>query len=181
MYSGRYEPMKGALDAVKAAAACRAMGLDITMDTWGQGSQAGAMRAIADASGGSIRVHDAIAFPELVKKTHDADIFVCCHIQSDPSCTYLESMGAGLPIVGYANRMWSAMAKDSLGGVVTELNTPEALAAALAEQLKAHGAVEETSHRARRFAAAHAFELEFARRTDAINAALEEGAAARRS
>ena len=172
VYSGRYEPMKGALDAVKAADACRARGLDVTMDTWGQGSQAGAMREIAAASGGAIRVHDAIPFPELVKKTHDADVFVCCHIQSDPSCTYLESMGAGLPIVGYANRMWSAMAKDSLGGTVAARNTPDALAAALADLVNSPGAVEETSHRARRFAAAHAFEREFARRTDAINAAL---------
>jgi glycosyltransferase involved in cell wall biosynthesis len=173
VYSGRYESMKGALDAVQAAAACRAMGLDVTMDTWGQGSQAAAMREVAAASGGAIRVHDAIPFPELVKKTHDADVFVCCHIQSDPSCTYLESMGAGLPIVGYANRMWRSMAKDSGAGVVSDANTPASLAHALVNLLKAPGAVEDCSRRARAFAAAHAFEVEFARRTDAINEALE--------
>ncbi len=173
VYTGRYEPMKGALDAVKAAAACRAGGLDVEMDTWGQGSQAGAMREVAAASGGRIRVHDAIPFPDLVTKTHEADVFVCCHIQSDPSCTYLESMGAGLPIVGYTNRMWSAMAKDSLGGVVTPRNTPDGLAQALAELTKFPPAIDELSRLARAFAAAHAFEVEFARRTDAINAALE--------
>ncbi len=172
VYTGRYEPMKGALDAVKTAVACRAMGIDVEMDTWGQGSLAGEMRAVAAAAGGHVRVHDAIAFPELVKKTHEADVFVCCHVQSDPSCTYLESMGAGLPIVGYANRMWTAMAQDSRGGVVAARNTPEALAQALAELVKTPGALADMSRRAQRFAADHAFEVEFARRTDAINAAL---------
>jgi colanic acid/amylovoran biosynthesis glycosyltransferase len=173
MFSGRYERMKGAVDAVQAAAACLARGLDVEMDTYGQGSQAEAMRAVAAGSGGRIRVHDAIPFPELVKKTHAADLFICCHIQSDPSCTYLESMGAGLPIVGYANRMWTSMAEQSHAGVVTPVNTPDAVADAVQQILATPGALEDASRRAQRFATEHAFEIEFRRRTDAINAALE--------
>jgi glycosyltransferase involved in cell wall biosynthesis len=176
MYTGRYEPMKGSLDAVKAAAECLRRGLDIEMDTYGQGSLAAEMRSVAAAAGPKIRVHDAIPFPELVHKTHQTDVFVCCHIQSDPSCTYLESMGAGLPIVGYANRMWTAMAEASNAGVVTRQNTPEAVADAIEALLKAPtGELEGHARRAQRFARAHAFEVEFARRTDAINAALEHG------
>lgn len=172
LYSGRYEPMKGALDAVKAAAECLRRGMRVEMDCYGQGSLLGAMRAVAAAAGPAIRVHDAIPFPELVQKSHAADVFVCCHIQSDPSCTYLESMGAGLPIVGYANRMWTSMAEASKAGVVTATNTPQAVADAVAGLLSPSARLAELSHNARRFAAAHAFELEFARRTDAINAAL---------
>ncbi len=173
MYSGRYEPMKGALDAVKAALVCRQRGLDIEMDTWGQGRLADRMRAVAAADGGRIRVHDAIPFPELVRRSHEADIFVCCHIQSDPSCTYLESMGAGLPIVGYANRMWRSMAEASKAGIVTPRNTPQAVADAIATLVASPGELAEASERARSFALEHAFEREFARRTDAINAALK--------
>jgi colanic acid/amylovoran biosynthesis glycosyltransferase len=172
LYSGRYEPMKGALDAVKAAAECLRRGLKVEMDCYGQGSLFGAMRAVAAAAGPAIRVFDAIPFPELVQKSHAADVFICCHIQSDPSCTYLESMGAGLPIVGYANRMWTSMAEASKAGVVTASNTPQAVADAIASLLASSGRLAELSHNARHFAAAHAFELEFARRTDAINAAL---------
>jgi colanic acid/amylovoran biosynthesis glycosyltransferase len=172
VYSGRYDPMKGALDAVKTAAACHAMGLEVEMDTWGQGELLGAMREAAAASQGRIRVHDALAFAQLVEQACMADAFVCCHIQGDPSCTYLESMGAGLPIAGYANAMWTAMAKDSKAGVVSASNTPESLAAALVKLVQTPGALEECSHHAQRFATAHAFEIEFARRTDAINAAL---------
>lgn len=173
MFSGRYERMKGALDAVQAAAACLERGLNVEMDTYGQGSQAAAMRAVAAQSNGRIRVHDAIPFPDLVKKTHAADLFLCCHIQSDPSCTYLESMGAGLPIVGYANRMWTSMAELSRAGVVTPVNTPGAVADAVQAMLGTPTALADASRRARQFASEHAFETEFRRRTDAINAALE--------
>ncbi len=172
LYSGRYEPMKGALDAVKAAAECLRRGLKVEMDCYGQGSQRDAMRAVAAAAGPAIRVHDAIPFPELVLKSHAADVFVCCHIQSDPSCTYLESMGAGLPIVGYANRMWTSMALASQAGVVTSSNTPGAVADAVSGLLSEPAQLAALSQHARRFASAHAFEVEFTRRTDAINAAL---------
>ncbi len=175
LYSGRYEPMKGALDAVKAAAVCLQRGLNIEMDTYGQGSQAAAMRSVAQAAGPKIRVHDAVEFAELVKQSHQADVFICCHIQSDPSCTYLESMGAGLPIVGYANRMWTSMREASNAGVVTARNTPDAVADAVASLLSSPESLAQASKRAQAFARAHAFELEFAKRTDAINAMLELG------
>jgi colanic acid/amylovoran biosynthesis glycosyltransferase len=172
VYSGRYEPMKGSLDAVQAAVACQRMGLDVEMDTWGQGGLAPQMRAVAAMSAGRIRVHDTIAFPDLVQQTHAADVFVCCHIQGDPSCTYLESMGAGLPVAGYANAMWNAMAPDSRAGVISARNTPQALAQSIVDLVRKPMALEEASFAAQAFASAHAFEIEFERRTDAINAAL---------
>ena len=137
------------------------------------------MRAVAGASGGAIRVHDAIPFPELVEKTHDADVFVCCHIQSDPSCTYLESMGCGLPIAGYANRMWTAMQAASGGGVVVSRNTPQALADAIAAAVAQPKTLAEMSRKALAFAREHCFEAEFAKRMNSINAVLREMASKR--
>jgi glycosyltransferase involved in cell wall biosynthesis len=179
LYSGRYEPMKGALDAVRTAVACLQRGLAVEMDCYGQGSQAEAMRRVASAHAAAIRVHDAIAFPELVLRAREADVFVCCHIQSDPSCTYLESMGCGLPIVGYANRMWTAMQAASGGGTVASRNTPQAMADAIADWLARPQALATVSQRALAFARAHCFEAEYAKRMDSINALLREGAAGR--
>ncbi|HSF76535.1 MAG TPA: hypothetical protein VLA84_22260 [Microcoleus sp.] len=34
---------------------------------------------------------------------NNIDLFVCCHRQGDPSCTYTETMAGGVPIVGSAN------------------------------------------------------------------------------
>jgi colanic acid/amylovoran biosynthesis glycosyltransferase len=172
LFSGRYEPIKGALDAVKTARKCLERGLNVEMDTYGQGSLVDEMRAIALGSEGLIRVHDAIPFPELVRSSREADLFVCCHVQSDPSCTYLETLGSGLPIVGYGNRMWSAMAAESGAGVVTARLTPEAAADAVQGLIADPAALDEGSRCARRFALDHCFEVEFKRRTDAINAAL---------
>lgn len=176
IFSGRYERMKGALDAVETARELLAQGLDVEMDTYGQGSLAGDMARVAATSGGRIRVHAAIAFPELVRRSREADVFVCCHIQSDPSCTYLESMGAGLPIAGYRNRMWTAMAGASDAGRIAPRNTPAALARVLADLAAAPDELDRLSRNARRFAIEHAFEREFERRTAALLAALRPDA-----
>ncbi len=41
------------------------------------------------------------------------DLFVCCHPQGDPSCTYLETMSCGVPIVGYANEAFEGLVRHS--------------------------------------------------------------------
>jgi colanic acid/amylovoran biosynthesis glycosyltransferase len=172
LFSGRFEKMKGALDAVVSARRCLEHGIDLEMHCYGSGSLAERMRREADKSSGRIVIHDPIPFEDLVQRSHEADIFVCCHIQSDPSCTYLESMGAGLPVVGYANRMWSAMARASGAGLVVPQDTPDAIAGAVMALQKNPDLLMDMSRRARAFALAHCFEQEFRLRTEAISAAL---------
>jgi hypothetical protein len=56
----------------------------------------------------------------------------CCHVQADPSCNYLESFGAGLPVLGCSNRMWRGLAKASGAGCSAPIGRPEKLADAVA-------------------------------------------------
>jgi hypothetical protein len=56
----------------------------------------------------------------------------CCHVQADRSCTYLESLDAGLPILGCSNRMWRGLAKASVAGCSAPIGRPEKLADAVA-------------------------------------------------
>ena len=179
LYSGRYEPMKGADHAIQVARACLMRGLDVEMHCYGQGSLRGEMRRLAaeTAARGRIHVHDAVSFPELVELARTFDIFVCCHVQNDPSCTYLESFGSGLPIVGYGNRMWSRLCQESRAGLSTPMNRPEHVAACVQTLASDGPALDAMSLRARKFAIDHTFEREFARRIDAINAALDAGGA----
>jgi colanic acid/amylovoran biosynthesis glycosyltransferase len=144
----------------------------VELDCYGQGSLGSAMRTIAARHKDHIRIHDTIPFPDLVLKSREADLFVCCHIQSDPSCTYLETMGSGVPIVGYSNRMWSAMSKESGAGMVSRRNTPNSLADAIASYCRSPSQLNEASMKARTFAIEHCFEKEFSKRTDAINKAV---------
>jgi colanic acid/amylovoran biosynthesis glycosyltransferase len=167
LYSGRYEPLKGALDAVKVGVECLRRGLDIEMHCYGQGSQKAQMQKIATNS--RIHIHDAIPYPDLVKLSRTFDVFVCCHIQSDPSCTYLESFGAGLPIVGYNNRMWRGLLTASGAGYASPMGKPSEVVDDIVRLVK-DKAVDRLSMRALEFARQHTFESEFQKRVDAINA-----------
>ena len=176
LYSGRYEPLKGSLDAVRVAIECLQRGLDVEMHCYGQGSLRDAMRQLVAKTsyGERVHVHDAVPYPELVELSRTFDIFVCCHIQNDPSCTYLESFGAGLPIVGYANRMWRRLCEESAGGYSCKIGNCREMADRIGDLDSSPSRLSDMSFRAREFALAHSFENEFKRRTDALNEALTE-------
>jgi colanic acid/amylovoran biosynthesis glycosyltransferase len=174
LFSGRYEYMKGADDAVRVAVECLRRGLNIEMHFYGQGSLHDEMEKIAAQAtkAGRIHINCAIPYTELVKISRSFDLFVCCHIQSDPSCTYLESFGAGLPIVGYANRMWSRLSPASGAGLASPMGHPEKVADDIERLLSNWDVISAMSEKARAFAGQHCFELEFRKRIDALNTAI---------
>ena len=174
LYSGRYEHMKGASDVVSVGLACLARGMDIELHLYGQGRQAALMREQAAASKGRIQVHDAVPFPELIEISRGFDVFVCCHVQNDPSCTYLESFGAGLPVVGYGNRMWRGLHSDAGAGVVTPMGDVPAVVDALKAYADDETMLAQHSHAARNFALAHCFEKEFEKRVSDLARCLAE-------
>lgn len=160
IYSGRYERLKGADDVMRVALGCLEAGLDITLDCYGQGSLRGLMESLATPHE-QIRVHGPVPYPELVSLSKDCDAFLCCHIQGDPSCTYLEAMGCGLPVIGYGNRMWSRMCRESRAGFVCEVGDIGAMVEAVGS---IPGVLAEMSREARAFAEARCFEKEFSKR-----------------
>jgi glycosyltransferase involved in cell wall biosynthesis len=174
LFSGRFERMKGADDAVRVAVECLRRGLDIEMHFFGQGSLRGEMELIAATAQrpGRIFIHDAVPYTELVTASRTFDLFVCCHIQSDPSCTYLESFGAGLPIVGYANRMWRRLRETSGAGFASPMGSPEKVVDDVEKVLLNSDVLPAMSEKALAFARQHCFELEFRKRIDALNNAI---------
>ena len=107
-FSGRLERLKGADHLFPIAERLMARGINFRFDIFGAGSLPKAMRGAAAQAGLTQRfcVHGPLYFDtELVPWMRtEADLFICCHRQSDPSCTYLEMLGCGVPIVGYRNR-----------------------------------------------------------------------------
>lgn len=179
-YSGRFEPIKGSIDAVRVGIECIRSGIDIEMHFFGQGSLKDAMARLATESGnGQIFIHDSVPYPELVRRSRDFDIFVCCHVQDDPSCTYLEAFGSGLPIVGYRNSMWRHLQRHSSVGYTARIGDYRLLAAQIGQYAKQRELLQQHSNAARRFALTHCFEAEFKKRTDDINAVLNAKSAAR--
>lgn len=166
IHSGRLEAMKGAQDLLPVISALDAAGVPVTLDIFGTGALEGDIRAGLAAFGGRVRLHAPVDFAsELVPFSRaNADLFLSCHRQGDPSCTYIEAMGCGLAVAGYANAMWARMAAESGGGVVAPLGKPAALAAAIAAWHQDREGLIQTRARALDFARAHDFPTEFSAR-----------------
>jgi glycosyltransferase involved in cell wall biosynthesis len=117
-FSGRLIDMKGANDLIKVAILLEANGVDFILDIYGAGDQEDSMKNKIDQKslGEKVKMRGAVDFnnellPSIKKSV---DLFIMLHKQGDPSCTYLETLACGVPIVGYSNESFSGLmdAKD---------------------------------------------------------------------
>jgi glycosyltransferase involved in cell wall biosynthesis len=171
VFSGRFERIKGAMDVVLVGIEMLKRGVPFELHLYGDGSLTEAMRyRIARHPGARARIHlhGVVPFEELQRRSKDMDLFVLCHRQGDPSCTYLEAMGCGLPIVGFENPMWTPLARDSEAGVVVAGRSVSGLCDAIVELSADRRRRVQLARRARAFASAHCFEDEFEKRSDDI-------------
>lgn len=170
VHSGRLEPMKGSQDLVPVARRLKAAGVAFHLDIFGSGSLEGQIRAGVAEAGlqEQVTLHGSVDFAAaLVPFTRQtSDIFLSCHRQSDPSCTYLEALGCGVALAGYGNRMWQALAAESQAGWVAPLGDPGALAEALIAADRDRAGIAAACERGRAFAGNHTFETEFGRRLE---------------
>lgn len=174
-HSGRLEPMKGAQDLIPVARSLAQAGLDFTLDIYGAGSLREQIRAgVRDGLADRVTLHDPVDFEtELVPVARArGDVFLSCHRQADPSCTYLESMGCGLAVVGYDNAMWSALARASGAGWTAPMGDASALARRILALDADRPAVVAACAAGLAFASRHDFLSESRRRIDHLRATL---------
>lgn len=168
VHSGRLETMKGGQDLIPVAKALQETGINFTLDIFGTGSLYAEIRASIAAAGlgNVVHMHGPVSFAaDLVPFfRQSADVFLSCHRQSDPSCTYLESMGCGIPIVGYQNSMWRALAESSGGGWAVPLGKVEAISNCIAKLNEDRELLIEAGKQGARFAKGHSFETELSKR-----------------
>jgi glycosyltransferase involved in cell wall biosynthesis len=102
---------------------------------------------------------------ELIPRiSKECDLFVCCHRQGDPSCTYIETLCCGVPIVGYSNEAFSGIMKCSEIGYEVPINNFKALAKIIACLDSDRGRLISLSYNSVDFAKKHLFEENFTRR-----------------
>lgn len=170
--SGRLDPMKGAHDLIPVARALAGLGVNFTLDIYGTGSLAAELRSQIDGCGlaDKVRLHKPVDFEtELVPiSRRDADLFLSCHRQSDPSCTYIEAMGCGLPVAGYENAMLARLVTEAQAGWTVPVGDTSALAQKIAQAAADPATVEAAACSALAFARQHDFTAEFSLRRNQL-------------
>jgi glycosyltransferase involved in cell wall biosynthesis len=169
-FSGRLEAIKGADHLVPIAKALSARGVNYTLDIFGDGSlRSNIQTAISNAGlhdqvklHGALRFHDELV-PYLKAKI---DLFVCPHMQGDPSCTYLETLSCGVPIVGYSNPAFMGVLDLGKAGIAAQMGNPAGAAEAI-QVLDSHRAqLAELVDTAAAVGRENSFEQTFAARID---------------
>jgi glycosyltransferase involved in cell wall biosynthesis len=170
VFGGRLIAMKGVLDLPRVAAELRRLNTSFTFDIYGAGILQTALEDQIDRLGlrDCVFLKGVMDFRDgwIPMLKRDADLFVCCHPQGDPSSTYPEVMSCGVPIAGYDNEAFLGIVRESGCGWPTPVNRPRMLAAKIAALAADRGALATAARRGREFALAHAFEATFARRTN---------------
>lgn len=184
VYSGRLHAMKGVRDLPEVASALARRHVDFELHVFGDGPLGPALRARVRELGLERKVifRGVADFSrELVPWVREnADLFVCCHAQGDPSCTYLETFACGVPIVGYANEAFDGLLrKVPRGGLAVPVHDPEALAGAVESYCRNRAMLVEHSLEALAFASEHLFERTFARRVHQLERVAAGAEAAR--
>jgi colanic acid/amylovoran biosynthesis glycosyltransferase len=170
-FSGRLTLMKGVDDLLLVASHLREMGEDwFEMSICGDGDYVDHLRRGIELMGLNqvVRLRGSLDFKtELIPfLKNDTDLFVCCHRQGDPSCTYLETMACGVPIIGYANEAWEQLSDYSRAGWVTRIGDPQTMASQIIKISKKPDELEGEALRSLSFAKEHYFEKTFRRRVE---------------
>ncbi|MDD9946924.1 MAG: glycosyltransferase [Myxococcales bacterium] len=167
-FSGRLVSIKGVDDLVAVAVVLAERGVDFEFQIFGDGDRRQSMQAVIDEANLSDRVQlcGAVDFAsELMPRIRDeVDLFVCCHLQGDPSCTYLETMACGVPIVGYANEAFAGLLERVNAGQAVKVGDVQALADLIERIAQRREQLYPWSRTAVAFAREHSFERTFERR-----------------
>ena len=102
------------------------------------------------------------------------DLFVCCHRQGDPSCTYLETLACGTPIVSYDNEAFQGIATMASIGWMARMNEPALLARRIGWLHQHRQALARSARNALRFASEHTLESTMQARIDHLLACADD-------
>lgn len=169
-FSGRLKEMKGVDHLVPVAAELRRLGVPFELDIFGDGSLTRQIDAGIEKMGlgAQVRRHGSVDFhSELMPRIQNhCDLFVACHRQGDPSCTYLETFGCGVPIAGYGNEAFSGLLERTPAGSAVPMDQPDALARAIQGLAQDTDRLGRLARTAREFASQNTCERTFALRTE---------------
>ncbi len=174
-FSGRLHESKGPRYAVAASEALARRGVEHTLTVFGDGPQDAALRRMA---GPQVRFAGSVPFEPVwtSRVGTEVDVMVLPHIQGDPSGTYLESAGLGVPIAGFANSALRGHVEHGHFGWTVPVGRADALTDRLAELNSHREEIRRAALAGVDFATRHTAEGELDRRVEqflAVHAAAQ--------
>ena len=167
-FSGRLILMKGADHLVRLALMLRDAGIPFHLAIYGVGDLEHEMREYISRNslGGYVSMPGAVDFyTRLIPDIQESvDLFVCLHRQSDPSCTYLETLSCGVPIVGYQNRAFAGLLGLADIGWGVRLDDLEGVVTVIGHLNTHRNDIADKSEKSAAFARLHDFETTFENR-----------------
>lgn len=119
-FSGRLIDIKGPRYFIELAGRLSCTDPAIRLHVIGTGELEHDLKASA---GPNVVFHGFLDFESQWKEfvRNNIDIMVLPHMQGDPSCTYFEAMGCGVPILGFHNQMLTPLVRQhSIGWAVQQ-------------------------------------------------------------
>ncbi len=159
-FSGRLTAIKGIGDVLEFAREAERRHLPVEISIFGDGELRGAVQAQAPSN---TSVRGFLPFdPEWLQHFREAvDVAILPHPQGDPSMTYFEALGCGVPVLGYANATWGMMARLTGGGWALRRRGGVALAEQVEVLVKDPGQVQSAALAGLEFMRSRTFEQTF--------------------
>ena len=179
VFFGRLNKMKGVEHLPRIALALKEKRVPFSLKIFGGGVLEPQLRAQVDklGLGQQVQIEGFRALKEelLPHFKQSVDLFLCSHIQGDPAMAYLESLGAGVPIMGFANEALHGLLARAEVGQDAPIGDAQALAEHIAALARSGGRerLRAWSENAVAFARAHLFDKSFERRMRHVAAITE--------
>jgi colanic acid/amylovoran biosynthesis glycosyltransferase len=177
-FSGRLIQMKGADHLITLARMLKKEKLPFHMTIYGTGDLENEMKKNIQLNQleNYVSMPGAVDFytnllPDLKQKI---DLFISLHRQSDPSCTYLETLSCGLPIVGYKNKAFAGLLELADIGWGAKLNDLDEIKKIIIHLDKNRTFISEKSRASILFSRLHDFDTTFNNRVDHLLSTLEQ-------
>ena len=176
-FSGRLNKMKGADALIRIARILKDRKLPFELNIYGGGSLEEQMKVEIQDKGldKHVKMNGVLDFAtELVPSLkRDVDLFVCCHVQGDPSCTYVETFACGIPIVGYLNEAFEGILGEVDAGWGAPILDDNGIADKIEEVIKNPNLLDLPRKNAIKFATKNTFHEVFRARCEHIMSCLK--------
>lgn len=173
-FSGRLIRMKGADHLIAVAKFLKQWGVPFSLSIYGAGDLEMEMKSAINESGlsSSVLLRGAVDFVDelLPEMKSNVDLFVCLHRQSDPSCTYMETLSCGVPILGYDNKAFSGIMDIANVGWLVKMDDAEGVAGVIRTLAQSRRAIIDKSRTAIMLARKNDFRTIFDKRVAHLKA-----------